>query len=346
MKMPALIAVIAIAITVPGCSSSPRGGGGTDPALQPNGGSDTGRNPAPNSGAGQEWDELMRRLQQQQQVAQQQQYSEADEHYRLAERYYGAGDLDKAEVECRKALELNSNHAPANALLLEVNFLQGRGQETPASEVYQKIIQEAVVRHQQMLLEIDDKLSAGIRAYNAAYYDEAERSFRMILEFAKWLPTGVDLETRRKQALDMLEKTKSAKRQKELDEEKARLAHIEEEQARNDLRQKIEQKRELEILFGQAQLFFEQENYSRCIDICEKILYTNPNLGSVEEMRSVATRLRHHKAERDNLKNYVEEWKRTFETIELSGVVQAEELSFAARELWFEFIAKRKPKGI
>ncbi|MBI2932477.1 MAG: tetratricopeptide repeat protein [Planctomycetes bacterium] len=338
------IGVMLIAV---GCSSAPQPAAPAPDvqAYAPDGDS-TPPSPAANAGAAQEWDELLRRLQQQHQVAEQQKFSEADEHYRMADRWYQAGDFEKAELECQKALQLNPEHAPAHALYLDVQFMLNKGQATPASEEYQKIIQQAVVRHEQTLLEIDDKFSAGVRAYNAGSYEEAEQSFRVILEYAKWLPTGPALEIRRKQAMDMYEKTKIAKRQKEIDEQKVRRQMIDEERARDELRKKIEQKRELEMLFGQAQLYFEQENYTRCIEICERILYMNPNLHSVDEMRSVAQRLRHVKSERDNLKTYIEEWKRTFENVDLMGVVQAEELQFADREIWENLIAKRRPKGI
>src|SRR5689334_6778956 len=128
--------------------------------------------------------------------------------------------------------------------------------------------------------------------------------------------------------LDMLEHTKESKRQKDLDEEKARLRLIEEEKARDEYKRLIDQKRELELLFGQAQMYFEREQYRHCIEICDKILYINTNLTSVAEMRNVAQRLQHMKMSRENLKNYVEEWKRTFEQIELNAAVQADELEF------------------
>jgi tetratricopeptide (TPR) repeat protein len=177
-------------------------------------------------------------------------------------------------------------------------------------------------------------------------YDQAEREFRKILEFSKWMPTGVELETRRKAALDMLEHTKESKRQKDIDEEKARLRLIEEEKARDEYKRLIDQKRELELLFGQAQMYFEQEQYVRCVEICEKILYINTNITSVAEMRNVAQRLQHMKMSRDSLKNYVEEWKRTFEQIERNAAVQADELLFPDMETWKELIAKRQPKGL
>ncbi len=303
-------------------------------------------NPAANTQSGQEWDQLMQRLKAAQEVNEQQKAAQADEHYRLGERYYQSGDFERAQIECQKAIQLKADHASALALATEIEFIIGRGVATAKSQIIQDMLRKTVVQHQQTILEIDDKLSNGVRAYNAGYYQEAEENFRTVLEYAKWLPTGPDLETRRKQAADMLEKTKAAKRQKEIDEQRVRLQMIEEEKARDEVRKKIEQKRELEFLFGKAQIAFEREQYQLCIDICDRILYRNPTLRSVDEMKMVAQRLRHVKSERDNLKNYVEEWKRTFENIELAAVVQAEELSFPAKELWYELISKRQPKGI
>jgi Flp pilus assembly secretin CpaC/tetratricopeptide (TPR) repeat protein len=296
--------------------------------------------------SGSEWEELLNKLKANYAVTEQQKASQADEHYRLAERYFQAGDFEKSEIECQKAIQLSANHAPSRALLTEVQFVLGKGKATPQTAEYDKFMHEALVRHQQLLIEIDNAYERGKRSYNMGEYDQAEREFRKILEFSKWMPTGVELETRRKAALDMLEHTKESKRQKDVDEEKARLRLIEEEKARDEYKRLIDQKRELELLFGQAQMYFEQEQYVRCVEICEKILYINTNITSVAEMRNVAQRLQHMKMSRDNLKNYVEEWKRTFEQIERNAAVQADELLFPDMETWKELISKRQPKGL
>ena len=177
--------------------------------------------------SGSEWEELLNKLKANYAVTEQQKSSQADEHYRLAERYYTAGDFEKATIECQKALQLSPNHAPARALFTEVQFILGQGKATPVTEEYDKFMKEALVRHQQLLIEIDNAYERGKRDYNMGEYDQAEREFRKILEFSKWMPTGVELETRRKSALDMLEHTRESKRQKDVDEEKVRLRLIE-----------------------------------------------------------------------------------------------------------------------
>src|SRR5688572_18696508 len=168
--------------------------------------------PPRNPQTGAEWEELINKLKSSYEITEQQKTSQADEHYRLAERYYQAGDYEKASLECEKATQLSPNHAPARALFMEVQFILGQGKVTNESQVYDKYMKEALVRHQQTMVEIDTAYMRGTRHFNLGEYDQAEREFRKILEYAKWLPTGVELESRRKQALDMLDRTKSAGR--------------------------------------------------------------------------------------------------------------------------------------
>ncbi len=72
-----------------------------------------------------------------------------------------------------------------------------------------RYMREALVRHQQTGIEMDNAYAAGLRAFNTGEYEQAGRQFRRILEYAKWMPTGVELETRRRQAADMLARTRA-----------------------------------------------------------------------------------------------------------------------------------------
>jgi Ca-activated chloride channel family protein len=131
--------------------------------------------------------------------------SEANQHFRLAERYYNAGDFEKAEVESQKALKTAPNHAPARALQAEVQFILGKGKATPSTEEYDGFMKESLVRHQQLLVEMDNALERGRRFRAAGDVESANRESRKVLEFSKWMPTGVELDARRKQALDLID---------------------------------------------------------------------------------------------------------------------------------------------
>jgi tetratricopeptide (TPR) repeat protein len=196
------ISSLTLAVLAAGCSTSqPSKAADPAPAPAPAEAPVAAKPAAPEAArpqSGSEWEELLNKLKSNYAVTEQQKASQADEHYRLAERYYTAGDFEKAEVECQKALTLSGNHAPARALLTEVQFILGKGKATPATKEYDSFMQEALVRHQQLLIEIDNAYERGKRDYNMGEYDNAEREFRKILEFSKWMPTGVELETRRK----------------------------------------------------------------------------------------------------------------------------------------------------
>lgn len=336
------VAAAVLLLVSAGCSTSPARPAIPEPdSPTPPGKSSTAN--VPQEGA--EWDELLRKLRKEYQVSEQEQEAQADEHYKLGERYYQSGDFEKAEMEAERALRLNPDHAAAHALFLEIQFVLRRNPTTPRGDEYDKFIKQAIVQHSQILAEIDEAYARGVRAYNLANYKEAGDQFRQILEYVKWMPTGVDLETRRRQAMGMLEKTKTAERKSAVEEAKSRNAFIEEERARDEIERLLEQKRELELLFGQAQLFFEKERYKLCMELCDKILYINPNLNSVSEMKMVAQRLTHMASHRDNLRDYVEEWKRTFERVEMNAVVQAAVLEFPNHEIWNQ-IRQRPPRGI
>ncbi len=346
MKRTWISLAVTLVLVAAGCSSAPKDGPAGPAPGAPPGGQPPAGEAARQPQSATEWEELLNKLRATYQVTEQQKATQADEHYRMAERYFQTGDFEKAELECEKALKVNPNHTAARALFMEVQFVQGRNRATPVSEEYQKYVDQALVRQQQVLLEIDSAQTRGTRAYNRGDYETSEQEFRRILEYAKWMPTGIELESRRKIALDMLERTRESSQQKKLDEEKHKLRLIEEERARANLQRVINQKRELELLFGQAQLHFEREEYAKCQEVCDRILYINPNLTSVAEMRNVAQRLSHMSNSSNNLRQYIEEWKRTFEKIEKASIVQADELEFTEREIWIEEISKRKPKGI
>ena len=350
MKTPTILLTALLLITV-GCSSTPGNGGAPTETPVPDTGPSAaapkeGAPPAGDSHSGQEWEELRHKLASQAKIGEQEKAAQSDEHYRLAVRYYDSGDFEKAEAECQKALGLNSGHGAANALLLEIQYALGKGRLTAKSLEFEEVIAAARARQEQVILEIRSGMESGIRSYNLGNYDDAELHFRRILEYAKWLPTGVELETQRRQAADLLERTKLARRQKQLDEERARQAIIEEQRAREEVRRKLDQRRELELLFAQAQVHFEREQYDKCIAVCDRILYIDPRLTSVDEMKMIAQRLSHVKSDRDLSRRYIEQWKRTFENVEMFAVVQPDELSFPAREIWLEVVRRRKPKGL
>ncbi len=183
-----------------------------------------------------DWEALLAKLKATYAPSEQQRQPQADDHYRLAERYYQAGKFDEATIECEKALRIDPSHAPSKALYHEIQFVMGRAPATPQSFEYDRFMKEAIVRHQQTLIEVDAAFEKAKRAYRRGDYTDAARELLRIQEAAKWLSAGVEMETRRRAAQDLLERTVEAHREKQFDEEKGKSRLIEEEKSRHDLR--------------------------------------------------------------------------------------------------------------
>ncbi len=158
----------------------------------------------------QEWDELHRKLVGKSRLDEQQKAARAEEHYRLALRHYDSGDFEKADAESMKALSLNPTHGASHALQLETRFALGKGRTTPQSQEFESIIHMAHARQQQVIFEVRDAMDSGIRDYNLGKYSDAERHFRTIIEYAKWLPEAPELDAQRRQAAEMLGKLQHA----------------------------------------------------------------------------------------------------------------------------------------
>ena len=307
----------------------------------------------------------------------------ADEHYRLAERYFQAGDFEKAALESNKAIQLNGNHAPARALKMEMEFNLGRGRVTSSSGEYDNYLREALVRHQQTLVEIDSALAGGQRQYNAGDYGSAEREFRKIVEYAKWMPTGVELETRRKQALEMLGRTRDARFQENLDQEKqvlrlreggfssqesARLSEwiervrnvqalearrvegekksiAESEAAAHEVGMKREIVRKMAQLLESSYRAYEQGRYDRCLRLCDDLLEIDPHYAVARELKEQSENARHKEAYYDTFSKKIVEWRRATDEDRMA-IPLSQTVRYPSREEWGEIIAKRKPKGI
>jgi tetratricopeptide (TPR) repeat protein len=102
-----------------------------------------------------------------------------------------------------------------------------------------------------------------------------------------------------------------------------------------------DRRREIELLFGQAKLHFEREQFARSAEVLDGLLHIDPSQKAAAEMREAARRMNPMKRGRGSLKGHVDGWDREF-----AAQQARDELVFPDREAWREMISKRKPKGI
>lgn len=270
---------------------------------------------------------------------------QAESHFKLAQSYFLSSDFNKSELEARRALELDPGHEEAKNLLQTALVLQGKAAIDPQSKQIQDLIHQVHAREEQVRIEVKNAYYNGVRQFSAAQYEESQREFERVLEIIRVLPPHINMDEERKLAEEYLEKSREAVRIRIREEEELRQRMISEEEKIRGVTQKLQEFRKLEIMFGQAMLEFEKENYPECVRICEKIMYIDPNLKAVKDMRQLATRLSIKKEQSENLARYVEEWKRTFEKLDTNSIIQRALLEFPEKDVW-EQIQRRGPKTL
>jgi hypothetical protein len=118
--------------------------------------------------------------------------NDPDEQYRLADRFYQAGDFEKAVVVCRRVLARRPDHMPTRALFMELQLAVG-GDTSPGVRI-------CAPTPGQILVEMDRALDRADGALRAGDHGLAQVEFRSVLVEAKGMPVGVEVEWRKARA--------------------------------------------------------------------------------------------------------------------------------------------------
>lgn len=281
-------------------------------------------------------------------IQQQREKVEAATALRLAQDHYRNRNYEQAIIEADRAVKFDPENVSAKILLQELKVLLGKAtpQDLPAQ--VKRFYYEDDAQRQKQITEVQNAFSRGRTAYNTGNYDQAERDFRYILEVAKYLPFSIDLEKISADSKAMLDKTKGAKKERELHDKILEQKLVEDESQRKEVMRKIEEKKQLQLLFEQAQIAFEKGEYEKAVELCDKILYVNPNITAAREMSTVAQKLKHNKRHDENLTEYIHQWKETFRIIDMKSIIPDDMniVHFPDRRVWEEDIAKRKPVSL
>ena len=117
----------------------------------------------------------------------------AEDHFRLAERYNQARDYEKAEVACRNSLRLNPAHARARELLETVQIVKAL--QVSSLDLHRRGKCNLMEMFESLArVEMNNFLSAADRFATEGEVDKAEMEYRKVLEYAKWMPTSVEID--------------------------------------------------------------------------------------------------------------------------------------------------------
>ena len=251
----------------------------------------------------------------------------AEQYIRLGEERLQQADLEGALDEYGQALEVMPGNEQAQEGLRRVQALLG-DEFQQAAEGIEDVYRQAVVRRTQARLEAERFMQQGDLLVKDGSFDEAITAYRQSLSILQFHPLISDdsldeqlVRARLQRAVRDAEATEKALAEEEIKKASdVRLAREEEQTARREAT--------LRTLYQQAHGAFTRENYSLAETLTEQILLYDPGNPSAQKLRDIARAARHQATEAANLRAYRENWIKTFEELNTSGVPQTDIMVF------------------
>ena len=289
--------------------------------------------------------ESLRRLESEKSVDIEKKKILAENYYQIGLKLYQELRFTEAIDALNKTLELDQTHEKAKVLLEESRLAQGEYLSGEMGAVSRKLFAEVRAKVQQAKLEVEYHLNRGIQLYNGEDYAKAEEEFKWVIETIKWFPYRADLMNYQTQAENYFRLNTEKKEIKEREMSRRRevaarkLASQEEEKRRDDFIKNID------MLFRQAQIEFERENYQETMRLCEKIKEKSPGNFVADKLRMIALVAHRYKQKKLTNNTLIEEWKRTFESYDIKSLPYLDPVTFPEKDVW-EKIERRGPKKI
>jgi len=269
----------------------------------------------------------------------------AENFYQTGLKFYQELKFSEAINELNQALEIFPEHEKAGVLLEEAMLANGEYLSGETGAISRKLFDEVVVKMQQAKLEVEYHQNKGVEYYNQENYSKAEEEFKWVIESIKWFPYRADLMTYQTQAENYLRMNQEKKEAKEQDLTRRRESAARQLAAQEEEKRKEDFIKGIDVLFRQAQVEFEKENYQESARLCEKVLEKNPSNFVAEKLRMIALVARRAKAKKIITDSMIEEWKRTFESYDLNTIPNLDPMAFPSKDEW-EKIERRGPKRI
>jgi tetratricopeptide (TPR) repeat protein len=291
-----------------------------------------------------EFEELLEEAKKLKTVSEQKRKQASIDYYRRAKRYFEIGDFTMARELCEKALKADPENKQARDLFDTVNLYLGQAPGIEAIRI-EKMLEEQRAALQGFLIKQENRYNKAEAAILREDYETAEIELKTIIYSCRayFYPHPKITQWMDKASLKLSEVRELKKRkQKELERRKRML--IEEERKIVERLRREEERKSLEMMFQQTLDFFEKEEYDRCIDLCDRMLYINPNLATVMDVRAIAQKMRYQKSKKETRADYVDHWKRTFLSMEWFTLLPLDLFEFPERKVWEEEIKKRKPE--
>jgi len=249
-------------------------------------------------------------------------------------------ELEQAEQELARALELDPDNLEAKTMIAEVGALLGR----PTGEAQTTIKQlEDMTRLRKDQLEVDarQKVDKAQLAISRGDYAGALIELTLALDQIHWSPYSGEWQALEQEIQGLITSTKQQKEAattKSLDEAQR--------QARDDLRQQevAEQGRRGQIinnLMDQAITAFRMQDYDEAIAYADRVLRLDPRNERALDLRDTSFRKGRELVQDDFLREKIEQYERWQEDLDELRVPYQGVITLPDEDYWREITARR-----
>ncbi len=198
-------------------------------------------------------------------------------------------ELEQAEQELAKALQLDPDNLEAKSMLSEVGALLGRAPGETQTTI-QELENKAQLKKDQLEIDARQKVDKANLALARGDYDGALIELTLALDQIRWSPYSGDWQTLQQEIEGLIAQ---AKQQKQTAEAAQRAGA--EKEAKESLRtqEQEEQQRRAQIvanLLSQAITAFQTEDYDQAIELADRVLRLEPRNERALDLRDTAFR--------------------------------------------------------
>ncbi len=248
--------------------------------------------------------------------------------------------LEEAELELARALDLDPDNLEAKSLLAEVGALLGRPSPTVQTTV-QGLEERTRLRKDQIETEAREKLDKARLLATRGDYDGALVELTLALDEIRWSPyTGEwqDLEREVQAAIQQIRQEMQAAeaRSREQAERDARAALREQEVADQERRSQV-----IANLLNQAMASFRAQDYDQAIQYADRVLRLDPRNERALDVRDTAFRKGRQLVQDDFLRAKLEQYERWQEDIDELRIPYQGVITLPDEDFWREVSSRR-----
>jgi general secretion pathway protein D len=263
-----------------------------------------------------------------------------DSHIQRAQELKERLQLEDAERELARALELDPDNLEAKDLLAEVGTLLGRAPGEAQTTI--QALEDAVrLKQDQLEVSAREKLDRARLAIARDDYDAALVELTLAQDELSWSPYSGNWPDLRNEIAAMIQQAKGAKESRA-----AELRRRQEQEALADLqgKEQAEQQRRKQIinnLLAQAIAAFRAEDYDETMDLADRVLRLEPRNERALDLRDTAFRKGRDLVREEFLDHKLEQYQRWKEDIDELRIPYQGVVTLPDEDFWADITAKR-----